>query len=143
MLGRALVLLAAFAVFALALVGPGQELCLSDGNHFAIEPRHAECPDAGSLASAGSATSSPVGPSVDSAAKPPDAPCADVSLGAELQSTTLSRAKLPVPQPVQICAAISQILDPIFAAPRAVPAPVTTPWRPPALSHLRTVVIRC
>lgn len=144
-----LVVLAAFAVFALALVGPAQELCLSEGNHFAIEPRHAECPVGGSVASAvpvapaPASSSVPGGSFVDSAATPTGAPCADVSLGVELQNVSQSRAKLPVPQPAQICASFLQILDAIVAAPRAIPAPVTTPWRPPALSHLRTVVIRC
>lgn len=142
MWGRTLVLLAAFAVLALAMVGPAQELCLNDGGHFAIEPRHVQCPGGGGVASAGSAATS-AGMSIGVAAEPTGVQCSDVALSVDLQSVSGSRAKLPAPQPVQVCASIAQILDLVAAAPRVVSAPVMTPWRPPTLAHLRTVVIRC
>lgn len=136
-------MLAAFAVFVLAFVGPAQELCLSDGNHFAIEPRHVQCPEGGGVASTGAAAPSPTGLSVGIAAESKGAPCSDVALDVDLQSVSGSRAKLPAPHPVQVCASVAQILELVAAAPRVAPAPVMTPWRPPTLSHLRTVVIRC
>ena len=111
--------------------------------HLAIEMRHGACAAGVETGAAGTSDVTPADDSGRSAADAHDVPCSDVSLGTDLQRNTETRTRLPLPQPAPIHASLSHALVAVAASLRVGPASVTAPWRPPTLSHLRSVVIRC